>query len=60
VQFLKNFLINLYWLFVFGLIVYLIYPDIIGMVYKTIGQLFGPLVILMIIVVALPSKRTKS
>lgn len=59
-RFLKNFLINLFWLFVFGLIVYLIYPDIIGMVYKTIGQLFGPLVILMIIVAALPGRRSGS
>jgi len=59
-HFLKNFLINLFWLFVFGLVVYLIFPDIIGMVYKAIGQLFGPLVILLIIVAALPSRRTRS
>lgn len=56
-RFLKNFLFNLLWLFVFGLAVYLIFPDIIGLVYKTLGQLFGPLVILMIIVAALPNRK---
>ena len=56
-RFLKNFLINLFWLLVFGLGVYLLFPDIIGMVYKALGQLFGPLLILMIIVVSLPGRK---
>jgi len=56
-RFLKNFLINLFWLLVFGLGVHLLFPDIIGMVYKALGQLFGPLLILMIIVVSLPGRK---
>lgn len=59
-RFLKDFLINLFWLFVIGLILFLVFPDLIGQVYKALGDLFGPLAILMIIVVAIPRKRTKS
>lgn len=59
-RFLKNFLVNIFWVFVFGLIVYVIFPDIIGLAYKTLGNLFGPLVILMIIVASLPGRRTES
>ncbi len=44
---------------VIGLILYLIAPDMIGMVYDFFGQLFGPLAILMLIASALPQRRRK-
>lgn len=59
-KFLKKFLVNLLVLLVLFVLMYLFSPDIFGMVYKTIGQLFGPLVILMIIVAALPGRRSGS
>ena len=58
-RFLKDFLINLFWLFVIGLVLFLVFPDLIGQVYKALGDLFGPLAILMIIVFAMPRRRTK-
>lgn len=58
-EFLKNFLRNLFMLGVIGLILYLIAPDMIGMVYDFFGQLFGPLAILMLIASALPQRRRK-
>lgn len=35
-------------------------PNMMRQVFDAFGQLFGPLAIIMIIVAALPSKRTKS
>jgi hypothetical protein len=57
-QFLKDLLRNLAILIVIGLAVYFIYPDIMKQVYEFFGLLFGPLVILIIIVFALPRRRS--
>ena len=59
-QFLKNFLKNLGFLVVIGIVLFFVAPDMMRQVFDAFGQLFGPLAIIMIIVVALPSKRTKS
>jgi len=58
VQFFKNFLRNLFLLLVLGVVVYLISPEIMESVYKAFGQLFGPLAIIMVIVTAIPRRRT--
>jgi hypothetical protein len=60
VQFLKNFLKNLGFLVVIGIVLFFVAPDMMRQVFDAFGQLFGPLAIIMIIVAALPSKRTKS
>jgi len=60
VQFLKNFLKNLGFLVVIGIVLFFVAPDMMRQVFNAFGQLFGPLAIIMIIVAALPSKRTKS
>ncbi len=59
-QFLKNFLKNLGFLVVIGIVLFFVAPDMMRQVFDAFGQLFGPLAIIMIIVAALPSKRTKS
>ncbi len=56
-QFLKDFLRNLAILIGIGLVVYLIYPDIMKQVYEFFGLLFGPLARITVIVFALPRKR---
>ncbi|HBO33526.1 MAG TPA: hypothetical protein DD636_02095 [Anaerolineaceae bacterium] len=60
-EFFKNFLKNLGLLVVLGVVLLLVAPDMMRQVYDAFGQLFGPLVIVMIIVAALPRrKRTRS
>ena len=59
-QFLKNFLKNLGFLLVIGIVLFFVAPNMMRQVFDAFGQLFGPLAIIMIIVAALPSKRTKS
>jgi hypothetical protein len=59
-QFLKNFLKNLGFLVVIGIVLFFVAPDMMRQVFDAFGQLFGPLAIIMIIVAALPSRRTRS
>ena len=59
-QFLKNFLKNLGFLVVIGIVLFFVAPDMMRQVFDAFGQLFGPLAIIMIIVAALPSRRKKS
>ena len=59
-QFLKNFLKHLGFLVVIGIVLFFVAPNMMRQVFDAFGQLFGPLAIIMIIVAALPSKRTKS
>jgi len=59
-QFLKNLLRNLAFLIVLGLVLLVIFPDIMKQVYQFFGLLFGPLVILIVIVAAPPRRRTRS
>lgn len=56
-RFLKDFLRNLGLLLVIGLVLYVLFPDIMRQVFQIYGALFGPVVILIIIVAALPRKR---
>jgi hypothetical protein len=60
VQFLKNFLKNLGFLVVIGIVLFFVAPDMMRQVFDAFGQLFGPLAIIMIIVAALPRRRTRS
>jgi Na+/serine symporter len=58
-EFLKNLLRNLAILIVIGLVLLIISPDLMKQVYQFFGALFGPLVILILIVGALPRRRKK-
>ena len=59
-RFLLDFLGNLFLLFVIGLFLILVFPDLVRQVYNALGNLFGPLAILMIIVAAIPRRKSKS
>lgn len=56
-QFLRDLLRNLAILFVIGLVVFIMFPDIMKQVGEVYSSLFGPLAILMVIVFALPRRR---
>jgi len=56
-SFLKRLLINLAFLIGLGILLLVFFPDMMKQVYQMLGELFGPLVILMVIVAALPRKR---
>ena len=59
-RFLKDFIINLLWLLAIGLILILVFPDLMRQVYQIFGDLFGPLVILIVIVTAIPRRKSKT
>lgn len=58
-DYLKSLLRNLAILLGFGLLIYIAAPGIVGLVYQTLGLLFGPLAILLLILAALPYRRKK-
>jgi hypothetical protein len=60
VQFFKNFLKNLGFLVVIGVVLFFVAPHMMRQVFDAFGQLFGPLAIIMIFVAALPRRRAKS
>lgn len=57
-QFIKDLARNLLILIVAGYVIYLISPDIMGQVYHLFGALFGPfIIVLLLVVTALPRRR---
>jgi hypothetical protein len=58
-DYFKGLLRNLAILFGLGLIMYIAAPGIIGLVYQTMGGLYGLLLIPMLIVAALPDRKKK-
>ena len=56
-SFLKALLRNIAILVVIGLAMYIFMPEVMGQVYDLLGALFGPLVILIVVVAALPGKK---
>ena len=56
-DFLKGLLRNLAFLIGLGILLLVFFPDIMKQAYQMLGGLFGPLVILIVIVAALPRKR---
>lgn len=57
--FLKGLLRNLAFLIGLGILLLILFPDMMKQVYQLFGGLFGPLVILIVIVAALP-RRSRS
>lgn len=58
-DFLKDFVRNLALLTLIGIILLVLFPDIMRQVFGLYGALFGPLVILILIVAALPKRNKK-
>jgi len=56
-KFLRKLVINLILIVVLFLVVYIIYPDIMGQVFQTYWMLFGPIGLLLLVVTALPRSR---
>ena len=59
-QFFKDFVRNLVILVVIGAVLFLMFPDMMKQVYELYGMLFGPLAIVILIVIALPRAKRKS
>lgn len=58
-QFFKDFVRNLVILVVIGVILFFMFPDMMKQVYELYGMLFGPLAIVVLIVIALPRAKRK-
>lgn len=58
-DFLKSFVRNLALLILIGIILLVLFPDIMRQVFGLYGALFGPLAILILIVAALPKRNKK-
>jgi len=57
-RFLINLLINLGGLLFLGLVLFLLFPDLMSQVFQVYGKLLGPgLMILLLVVAALPRRR---
>jgi hypothetical protein len=57
-QFFKGLLINLGLLLVIGLVLFVLFPDPMRQIFQTYCVIFGPIVVILLIVVAaLPRKR---
>lgn len=57
-RYIKDFIFNLVLLAVILIVLYLVMPGVFGQVYQAMGILFGPgLILLMVIIAALPSRR---
>jgi hypothetical protein len=58
-QFFKALLRNLGLLIIIGVVLLIIFPGTMSQVFRLYGALFGPLVIVMLVVGALPHKRRR-
>ena len=59
-EFAKNFLRNLVLLGGIGLVLFIVFPDMMSQIFELYGALFGPgLVLLVIIVAALPRRNRR-
>lgn len=60
-QFVKGLVRNLLVLLVIGVVLFFMFPDMMKQVFQLYGALFGPLAIIILIVIALPrGSRKKS
>ena len=58
-QFIKDFVRNLIVLLVIGAVLYFMAPDMMRQVYELFGVMFGPLVLIILVVIALPRGKRK-
>jgi len=57
-NYLKKLLRNLAFLVGLGIVLYLLFPEIMADVFQLYGKLFGPLALLALIVAALPRNKS--
>lgn len=55
---LKAFARNIVLLIALGMVLYFLFPDMMRRVFELYGALFGPIMILVIVMAALPRKRS--
>lgn len=58
-QFVKDFLKNLAILVVIGVVLFILFPDMMRQVLELYGALLGPIAIIVLIVAALPRKKSR-
>ena len=58
-RFLKTFIFNLGMLLVGGLVLYMIFPELMSSIIELYGVVLGPLAIVILLVVAIPRKRRR-
>jgi hypothetical protein len=56
-EFLKGFLRNLGLLLIIGLVLFVLFPEIMKQIFQLYGALLGPVAIFVVIVAALPRKK---
>ena len=57
-KFLLSFLMNLVFLAILGIVLYLVAPEIMQQVFELYGAMFGPgILIILLVIAALPRKR---
>ncbi|RJP47665.1 MAG: hypothetical protein C4583_16065 [Anaerolineaceae bacterium] len=59
-QFIKDFVRNLVILVVIGMVLFFMFPGMMKQVFELYGILFGPLALVVLIVIALPRAKRKS
>ena len=58
-EFLKGFLRNLGLLLIIGMILFILFPDMMKQIFQLYGALLGPIAIIVVIVAALPRKKRR-
>ena len=58
-QFIKDLLRNLLILAAIGIMLFFLFPDMMRQVFDLYGRLLGPLVIIILVVIALPAKSRR-
>jgi hypothetical protein len=58
-KYLKDLGFNFLILLVIGIALFVIFPDMMRQIFQIYGALFGPLIFLMVLVIALPRKRRR-
>ncbi|MEW5868516.1 MAG: hypothetical protein AB1894_04520 [Chloroflexota bacterium] len=58
-QFIKDFIRNLVILAILGIVLFVLFPDIMRQVFELYSALLGPIAILVVVVAALPQKKRK-
>lgn len=56
-QFLTNWLKNLGFLLIIGFVLFIAFPDMMKQVIELFGMVFGPLILVILLVAALPKRR---
>lgn len=56
--FLKKLLRNLAFLIVIGIVLLILFPDMMSQVFEIYGAIFGPLALLILIVAAVPRNKS--